>query len=89
MPRHTEESGELYDGFVNALRQAAQVDGYGIRELYGQAHLLRIDGPRRAIINVRTDARDGGWWGFTKNVEDDLNNRSLKWFLVLLESTPG
>jgi hypothetical protein len=89
MPRHTEASEELFRDSVTTLTRLAQNDGYAVRERRGQAQLLGVDGPRRATINVRTDAQDGGWWGFTKNVEADLKKEGQKWFLVLLESTPG
>jgi hypothetical protein len=69
MPRHTEASEELFRDLVTTLTRLAQNDGYAVRERRGQAQLLGVDGPRRATINVRTDAQDGGWWGFTKNVE--------------------
>lgn len=89
MPRHTEESAELFRDFVNTLRRCAQRDSYGVREVYGQAQLLHVNGPRAATLNVRIDAKGGGWWGFTKNVEKEFNERRRKWFLVLLAAIPG
>jgi hypothetical protein len=72
MSRHTEASEELFTDFVATLFKLAQIDGYTIRERHGQAQLLQVDGRRRATLNVRTDAQDGDWWGFTKNVEEGL-----------------
>ena len=93
MTRHTEESAELFEDFVNTLWRCAESDGYRVRKLYGQAQLLRIEGPRSATLNVRTDARTDAkknrWWGFTKNVEKDLAKAERKWFLVFLEATQG
>jgi hypothetical protein len=89
MPRHTEESAELFDDFVTRLRACARTDGYNVHEVYGQAQLLRVVGAHSATLNVRTDAKNNGWWGFTKNVEAELKKSQLKWFLVFLETTPG
>ncbi len=89
MPRHTEASEELFKDFVGTLTTLARLDGYTVHELHGQAQLLQIDGPRRAKLNVRTDAQDGDWCGFTKNVEETLKKGNQKWFLVLLQSKPG
>jgi len=61
MPRHTEASEELFRDFVTTLKGLAQIDGYTVWERHGQAQILRVDAPRRATINVRTDAQDGGW----------------------------
>ena len=89
MPRHTEASEELFKDFVGTPTTLALMDGYTVRERRGQAQLLQIDGPRRATLNVRTDAQDGDWWGFTKNVEETLKKGNQEWFLVLLQSTSG
>jgi hypothetical protein len=89
MARHTEESAELFVDFVNTMRKCAENDGYRLHELSGQAQLLRIEGQLSATLNVRTDAKDNGWWGFTKNVDKGLAKAKRKWFLVFLEGTPG
>jgi len=89
MARHTEESAELFEDFVNTLQRCAEPEGYRVGKLYGQAQLLRIEGHRSAALNVRTDAQTGGWWGFTKNVEESLERTGSKWFLILLGGTPG
>jgi hypothetical protein len=89
MSAHSADSEELFDDFVVTLRLCAERDGFKIHEVFGQAHLVRVEGPHRATVNIRTDAQNYGWWGFTKNVDTDLRNAGLKWFLVLLCAIPG
>ncbi len=89
MSAHSQESGELFNDFFARLRSAATRDSFTVTKVYGQAQLLRIDGPRKATLNVRTDSQNYGWWGFTKNVEADLERAGVKWFLVLLGAVAG
>jgi hypothetical protein len=83
------DSEELLNDFVVTLRSSAKRDGFKVEKIFGQAHLVSVEGARRATLNVRTDAQNHEWWGFTKNVEADLRHAGLKWFLVLLCATPG
>jgi len=89
MSAHSPDSEELFNDFVVTLRSSADRDGYRVEQVFGQAHLISVEGSRRATLNVRTDAQNHGWWGFTKNVEADLRHAGRKWLLVLLCATPG
>ena len=89
MARHTEESAELFDDFVSRLRACAQPDGYNVHQLPGQAQRLRVVGQRSAVLNVRTCPKEKNWWGISKTLETDLRGAGHRWFLILLEATPG
>ena len=63
--RGTPDQGK--EDFILRLRVCMEADGFTLHKRHGQAQLLHVNGPRAATVNVRMDAKGGGWWGFTKN----------------------